>query len=97
MNEKKKINGSNRKFPVDACIYCIFSAAAQKLMFVLQQAAFPKTLFHPFHFKLECVLVKKKKGQKIISLTFLNDGLICHNNVVIYMLKDKRLDYHMQR
>lgn len=67
-------------------------------MLVLQQSAFPKSLFSPFQLKLDLLSLKKKEREreKLISLTFFDDRLICHNNVVVYMLKDKRLDYHMQ-
>lgn len=45
--------------------------------------------------KQTCLLYIKGENMILLTLTFFDDCLICHNNVVVYMLKEKRLGYYV--
>lgn len=93
----KKNNGPNRKFPVDACMPASFfqlhkstcSFSSRKPFTKLYLAAFPLEM------KQTCLLYIKGENMILSTLTFFDDCLICHNNVVVYMLKEKRLGYYV--
>lgn len=98
MSEWKKTTGLTGNFqlmPVRAASF--FFPAAQKHMLVLQQnKPSSKTFFFFAPFSLEINQACFTKMSILWALTFFDDGLICHNNVVIYMLEEKkRLDSYM--
>lgn len=95
MSEWKKNNGPNRKFPVDACMPASFFQLHKSTCSFSSRKPFTKLYLAPFPLKQIRLLYIKGENMILLTLTFFDDRLICHNNVVVYMLKEKRLGYYV--